>query len=154
MRDEDLVLGLHVGGRGGKRWPADRFLALAERMLSGDGTRIILFWGPGEHEVVEQFRDRSLPGLFISPLLPVRDLAAQLEQCTAVICGDTGPMHLARAVGTPTVAIFLVPNYERYGHRGRHNRIVYSPGGEVAVDHVYGAVQDLLVQLKEEVVPS
>jgi heptosyltransferase-3 len=140
----EKVVAVHVGGRGGKQWGLERFLSLAHRLISREGVKVVLFWGPGEKELVQRLKKNTLPGLYLSPLLAVRDLAAQLELCTVFVCNDTGPMHLASAVGTPTVAIFLKPNFARYGPRGVDHIVAYRPDGEVSLDDVHRAVRQLL----------
>jgi len=144
LRSDDVVVGLHVGGRGKKRWAAGQFYSLAERLISRYGVRVLLFWGPNERELVRPFQSQVLRGLSIPPLLPIRDLAAQVERCAVFICNDTGPMHMARAVGTPTVAIFRKPNYDRYGPPDRKNKVVYQRDGEVTVDDVMAAFDGLM----------
>jgi ADP-heptose:LPS heptosyltransferase len=150
LREKDFVVGMHVGGRGQKRWPIERFAKLAQRLIRDHDAKVVLFWGPGERHVIRQFESRPSKGLIIAPQLKVRELAGQLERCVVFISCDTGPMHLALAVGTPTVAIFQVPNFDRYGQEGSRNRIVYRPQGDVSVDDVLAAFADLCSTLSEE----
>jgi heptosyltransferase-3 len=144
LESDDPVAGVHLGGRGGKRWAAENFYSLSAQIISRFGFKVLLFWGPNERELVRKFRDRSLQGLLIPPLLAVRELAAQIERCAVFISNDTGPMHLARAVGTPTVAIFRRPNYSRYGPPDRTNRVIYRQDGDVSVGDVLSALQELI----------
>lgn len=147
LREGDLLVGLHVGGRGQKRWPLERFARLARRLIQDHGAKVILFWGPNEEGEVRQF-ERSAPrGLLVPPLMRVRELAAHVERCAVFISGDTGPMHLAQALGTPTICVFRVPNFRRYGGQGPRNRIVYRPGGDVPVEDVLTTFGDLLGNL-------
>jgi heptosyltransferase-2 len=144
LRDDDTVIGVHIGGRGGKRWAAENFRSLSEQLIFRFGVKILLFWGPNEEELIGRFRDRPVEGLLIAPLLTIRDLAAHIQRCAVFVCNDTGPMHLARAAGTPTVAIFRRANYQRYGPPDEHNRVIYRPDGEVAVDDVLSTVRELI----------
>jgi ADP-heptose:LPS heptosyltransferase len=109
---------------GGKQWPAERFTALAER-LTGRGApladaRIAVFAGPGE-------RDAALPVLEAVPRARRIDLAGTLDLLTAAACleraaffvgNDSGLMHLAAAVGTPTLGLFGPSREEHYGPWG------------------------------------
>jgi len=140
----DVVAGLHLGGRGGKRWSAENFYSLGEQIISRFGCQVLLFWGPNERDLIRQFRDRAFKGLLIPPLLTIRDLAAHIERCAVFVCNDTGPMHLARAVGTPTVAIFRKPNYTRYGPPDRTNRVIYRQNGDVTVEDVLSAFREVI----------
>lgn len=146
---DDILVGMHVGGRGQKRWPVERFAQLAQRLIQDHGVKVILFWGPRERQVIRQFEEKPCQGLFIAPPLEIRELASHLEGCAVFISGDTGPMHLALAVSTPTIAIFRVPNFQRYGEQGLGNRIVYRPEGDVPVTDVLAAFRDLLKDLAE-----
>ena len=105
---------------------------------------MIVYWGPDEKDLVARQSDWSLSGMILSPPLGVREMAAQLELCDVFVGNDTGPMHLALAVGTPTVAIFLKPNFVRYGPRGAGNISVHRPGGRVSIEEVHEAVRKLL----------
>ncbi|MCB1120654.1 MAG: hypothetical protein KJT03_03830 [Verrucomicrobiae bacterium] len=72
---------------------------------------------------------------------PLR-FAALLQGCSIFITCDTGPMHLAVAVGTPTIAIFRRSNFREYGPLGHRHRIVYDKAG-IGLDRVVQAVEDL-----------
>lgn len=89
-----------------KQWPLKHFAELCEA-LHREGVQIILVGSPGERELVEQFAEQ----LCFTPLMAagrttVRQLAALLELCDVLVCNDSGPMHVAVAVGTPVVAIY------------------------------------------------
>jgi ADP-heptose:LPS heptosyltransferase len=147
---DDILVGMHVGGRGRKRWPTGRFFQLAERLIQDHGVKVILFWGPEERQAILEIKKAPRQNLFVAPPLQIRELASHLESCTVFISGDTGPMHLALAVGTPTISIFRVDNFQRYGRQGPVNRIVYRPGGDVPVADVLAAFQELLQELGEK----
>jgi len=150
LTEGDLLVGIHVGGRGQKRWPAERFVQLAQQLIHDHGAKVVLFWGQGEHGLIRQLENRPHRNLVIAPPLEIRDLAGHLQRCTVFISGDTGPMHLALAVGTPTIAIFRVANLQRYGNQGPRNRVVFRPGGDVSVGDVLAAFRDLLRVLTRE----
>src|SRR5262249_3911566 len=81
----------------------------------------------------------------LAPQLGIRDFAAMLSRCTLVVTGDTGPMHLAAAVGTPTVAVFRTTNAQSYAPRGPLHRAIQTPAEE-AIGRVVAAVEDILAQ--------
>jgi len=64
------------------------------------------------------------------------------------ISGDTGPMHVAEALGKPVVAIFLASDAKVFGHQGKRSRVVTGEGGAVAAEDVYKAVCELYGQCK------
>ncbi|MGH9398723.1 MAG: glycosyltransferase family 9 protein, partial [Thermoanaerobaculia bacterium] len=89
-----------------KQWPADRFAALADE-LAERGVLSGIVVGPGEERLGEDVsrRARHRPVVLGADLDPV-ELAALLLQARVVVANDSGPMHLAAAVGTPVLAFF------------------------------------------------
>jgi ADP-heptose:LPS heptosyltransferase len=111
-------VGIHAsGGRAIKQWDADRFAAVADRLAREHGAAIVLTGTAEDRELVEGVARRlpaaartvDLAGAIELPLL-----AAILERLDLLVTGDTGPMHLAAAVGTPVVAIFGPSDPARY----------------------------------------
>lgn len=90
-----------------KRWPADRFAALTDQVVRRSGGPVLVLEGPqSEHgrQVVEALeRPDAAVRVGAYPLLQT---AALLARCRALVCNDTGLMHVAGAVGTPTVGVF------------------------------------------------
>ncbi len=102
------VVTLHPGARNGqaKRWPPKHLAALADRLAEEQGALVVLTGGPGEApiaaEVVAAARC-DLLNLCGKTSLP--ELAALLRQSDVVVSGDSGPMHIACAVGARVVAL-------------------------------------------------
>ncbi|MGK0154007.1 MAG: ADP-heptose:LPS heptosyltransferase [Neolewinella sp.] len=104
-----------------KRWPTDRFAELARR-LCNRGIGVIVGYGPGEQEL-------AAPALASAPQSRAADgsklglagLAGTMQKCDVVVAADTGPLHLAAAVGARCVALFGPKNEHRYGPRGHGN---------------------------------
>lgn len=97
-----LVPGAHAPAR---RWPPDRFAELA-RLVLGRGARVVLLGGAREAALTARVA-RAAPGaLDLGGRTDLFDLAAVLSLCDLVVTNDTGPMHLAGAVGTPTVSLW------------------------------------------------
>jgi ADP-heptose:LPS heptosyltransferase len=90
--------------RDSRRWLGEYFVALA-RKLGKRGHLIGWFWGPGEKTYVEALQ-RQVPVSWMIPQATLRQMAAILERCRLAVANDNGPMHLAVAVGTPTVTIY------------------------------------------------
>jgi heptosyltransferase-2 len=90
-----------------RRWPAGRFSALAQR-LSSEGHRVLVLGGPGEEGLTEAVATAGAACGQCEDLGGRTDLAGLanvLAGCDAVVTNDTGPMHLAAALGTPVVAL-------------------------------------------------
>lgn len=99
----DTLIGVSPGSNApSRRWPADSFAALVRR-LCDRGLRVVVFGGPGERELIDFVAGGRALAVGGTPDLPL--LAAGLGACDVVVTNDTGPMHVAAAVGTSTVAI-------------------------------------------------
>jgi lipopolysaccharide heptosyltransferase I len=98
-----------------KRWPTNRFGRLAERMYSRLGLRSLVLWGPGEQAVASEVVSASGGAARVSPPTAIADLCAIAKRAALMVSGDTGPLHLAAAVGTPVVALFGPTFPERNG---------------------------------------
>ncbi len=107
-----------------KQWPAERFAALADK-LAERGLLSGIVVGPGEERLGEDIsrRARHRPVVLGADLDPV-ELAALLRRARAVVSNDSGPMHLAAAVGTPVVAFFGPTDPGRTGPIGSPARVL------------------------------
>ena len=115
--EANAVIGLvPTHRRTARRWYAESFGALA-RLLDQAGYAVWLFWGPGEREYVENIRQQA-PHASMIPSTSLRQMAALLARCELVVSNDNGPMHIAAAVGVPTVTV--------YGPTDPH---AWNPGG-------------------------
>jgi ADP-heptose:LPS heptosyltransferase len=139
------VIGIIVGARRGKQWPPGQLVELVRRLQLLPGVAVVLFAGPEERDEAIRLRRDLVGTVVVAPQLCIRDLAAMLSRCTLVVTGDTGPMHLAAAVGTPTVAVFRTTNAQSYAPRGPLHRAIQA-SAEEAIGRVVGAVEDILAQ--------
>jgi lipopolysaccharide heptosyltransferase II len=102
------LIALHAGARNGqaKRWPARHWAALARRLADELGAVVILTGAPNEAPLagdVERLAGRPLLNLCGQTSLP--ELKGLLAECDLVISGDSGPMHIACALGRPVIAL-------------------------------------------------
>lgn len=102
-----------------KRWPPEHFAALAHRAQSDYGASVVLVGGGGEEPLCERIA-RGLPGAVcnLAGQTSLRQLAAVIQQCDLFLSGDTGPMHLAAALGVPVVGVFTCTSPVRSGPWG------------------------------------
>jgi heptosyltransferase-2 len=101
--------GLNAGAEYGpaKRWPAERFIEAAVELRKKTNCRWVIFGGAGEIDLAAKIaREVGKPVLNLAGKTNLRELAAALKICDLVLTNDTGPMHLASAVGARVVAIF------------------------------------------------
>jgi heptosyltransferase-2 len=99
---DDLLVGIHPGaGLVEKRWPLERFREVAAATAARPGVRVLAFAEPSGYGA-ELF---TVPGV-VQAQVGLRELMALIERCSLLICNDSGPMHIAGALGVPTVAMF------------------------------------------------
>jgi heptosyltransferase-2 len=120
---DSLLLGLNAGAEYGpaKRWPRDRFVAAAVALQRRLRCRWVVFGGRDDVELAESIaaeiaahdatrrreERRMDPAVFnLAGRTSLRDLCAALSLCRVLLTNDTGPMHVAAAVGTPVVVPF------------------------------------------------
>jgi ADP-heptose:LPS heptosyltransferase len=142
IEGDALVVGLHPGGRRQKRWPVERFETVAGR-LAERGVTVVVFSGAAERPLLDAMSPPG-PRRVYAPPTDVSGLGAYLCGLDAFISGDSGPMHLAAALGVPCVSIFRVNDHARYGPLGAEHRILYRPDGDVEPDAVVAAVLKVL----------
>jgi ADP-heptose:LPS heptosyltransferase len=121
------IVGIHVsGGRAIKQWPPERFAAVAARLADARGAAIVSTGAPGDRTLVSALRTALQPRPVIdaSSASGLLEAAAVLARLDLLVTGDTGPMHLAWAVGTPVVAVFGPSDPARYAPRGPFDRVV------------------------------
>ena len=89
-----------------KRWPPDRFGAAAATVHAEFGLRSLVLWGPGERALAEAVAVASNGAALVAPETTIADVVAIARGARVMVSGDTGPLHIAGAVGTPLVALF------------------------------------------------
>lgn len=108
------VVLLPSAGKANKVWPAERFRELAATI----GPRALAVWGPGERDRAEAL------GCRVAPPTTLRELAWLLAHAEVVVGGDTGPLHLAAALGTRVVGLYGPTDPRRTGPYGQLDRCV------------------------------
>lgn len=121
----DFVLVNPGAGWGSKCWPAERFGELARR-FSTFGLATLINFGPGE-EALTAAVESSSAGAATRISCSLAELIALTRRATVFVGGDTGPLHLAVAVNTPTVALFGPTDPARNGPYGGRAIVLRSP---------------------------
>lgn len=98
-----------------KRWPPERFGALAAALHEKSGLRSLITWGPSERDLAETIVAASSGAATPAPPTSVSDLAVLTRDAALVVAGDTGPLHIAAAMGTPLVGLYGPTWPERNG---------------------------------------
>jgi lipopolysaccharide heptosyltransferase II len=121
-------LGLHTGGgRAIKQWHPRRFGEAIAQLAAATGGAVVLTGSASDRPLVDEARAAIAPGVPVVDLCGALDLltlAAVLARLDLYVTGDTGPMHLAAAMGTPLVAVFGLSDPARYAPLGLSQRIV------------------------------
>jgi len=115
------IIAMHPGSGGystARRWSPERFAQLADTLYQDVGGQLLLVGGPEEAELHTQIMGMlhsGVPARSLAGKGTIQVTAAALELIDLFIGNDAGPMHLAAAVGTPTVAIFGLSNSDAWG---------------------------------------
>ncbi len=108
VQEGNLLIAAHAGATNGlaKRWPIPHWAKLADLLMEELGATVVLTGAASDAEIVDAVvgRMRKQPINLVGKT-NVPQLAALLERCDLVISGDSGPLHIAGAVGTPVIAI-------------------------------------------------
>lgn len=131
MGEADLIVGLHPGGAGlsgRKRWPAERFAAVADELARRWGARVVLLGGPDEMHLVAQVAGcmRHRPTRAAGALSLLGSIAL-IARCGLFVGNDSSLLHAAAAVGTPYVGIFgptCLANFQPVPDHSRQGRLV------------------------------
>ena len=124
LNEADKLFVIHPGtSRFGafKRWPTERFGKLAQRLSREFGAACVITQGPGEESLAEAVKDASEGTAYVAPPLKIGPLIELLRRADLFVAGDTGPLHVAALLRTPTVAIF-----------GPKDPVIYRPYTETA----------------------
>ncbi|MBV9120247.1 MAG: glycosyltransferase family 9 protein, partial [Chloroflexi bacterium] len=111
----DGAIAIHAGaGAEVKRWTEEGWRALTERLMAR--YPVVLTAGdPVEEEEARRLSAGLAPGVTVAPRMSLPELAAFYRRCRLVAGPDNGPLHVARAVGTPTVALFGPTDPKQFG---------------------------------------
>lgn len=133
LSPSSLLVTVHVGGDGfggRKRWSVERFAAVARHLIEECDAHVLLIGGKAEVPLAEEARALLPEGATVlAGKTPLMVTAALIEQSTLFIGNDSGPLHIAAAVGTPAVGIFGPSNWRQFepvGRAGYRQRTVHS----------------------------
>ncbi|HET8924093.1 MAG TPA: glycosyltransferase family 9 protein [Candidatus Acidoferrum sp.] len=112
------------GGWGSKCWPPDRYGSLCEKVHDRLGLRCVLNHGPGEEDLIAAVKTASGKADPVAYNGSLGQLMALLRNAACIVAGDTGPLHLAVALGTPAVALFGPTDPARNGPYGTHDPVL------------------------------
>lgn len=120
-----------AGGWLSKCWPADRYGELHNKLAQRFGWRGVVSVGPGEEEIVRDVVRASKEPAPVALPLPLGPLMALLRGAKFVVSADTGPLHLASALGVPVVGLYGPTDPARNGPYSRDDVVVRNPWASV-----------------------
>lgn len=109
------------------RWPPERFGELARALKTRKGLPSVIVWAGQERAAAEQAVAASAGTAILAPDTTLQELVALSQRASLFVGSDTGPLHIAVAVGTPCVGLYGVTNPLVSGPFGPSHRIVTAP---------------------------
>jgi heptosyltransferase I len=161
--DGQFVLLNPGGGWPNKRWEPARFGELAARIQEHLGLSCWVLWGPGDEAIAQEVVMRSRGAAREAPATTLGDVLALAARASLFVSGDTGPLHLAAAVGTPIVGVYGPTWPQRNGPWSGDDEVISRAPScgchhkrqclrerrcldDISVDNVFGAVQRRLAK--------
>ena len=145
LRDRNIssfVLMNPGAGWGAKKWPPERYGYIAKR-LSAEGLSCLINCGPKEDKLAQRVQQES-EGAALPINYSITELIALTRRAHLFIGGDTGPMHLAAALGIPVVAIFGPTDPARNGPFATRNVVLRNAKSTTSYSHYHRADEGLL----------
>lgn len=127
IQDGSLIIGINPGAAYGsaKRWFPERFAGVCRALVDKYGAKVLIFGSQQEHGITAEIEGLSgVPIVNLAGKTTIRGLMALLKHCTLFITNDSGPMHIAAALGVPVVAIFGSTDPVKTGPMGDNHIII------------------------------
>ena len=121
IKKNDVLIGMHVGSREAKRiWSAENFASLVEKLSQDRRIKIILVGTSMEMSLIKNFDEFKIPNVInILKKTTIPQTTALIKKCRLFITTDSGPMHMAVAVGTKVIAVYLGAKIKRTAPFGK-----------------------------------
>ena len=135
IKENDLIIAIHPhSSNPAKTWPKGNFASVADELYSKFSAKVVIIGGAQERKaVIKLISLAKYPPINLSGKLTLKQLAAFLKRCNLLISNDSGPVHIAAAMGRPTVVIFgrNIPGVgpKRWGPWGNGHIVLYKDSG-------------------------
>ncbi len=110
-----------------RRWPTEYFAIVAQALAKKDWQILLVGKSPGDDDTLQVMLQAVPDAVNAIGNFTLQQSGALMKKCRLVICNDSGPMHIAAAVGTPTVSIFGATDPRRKAPRGPKHLWVWNP---------------------------
>ncbi|MGH7311967.1 MAG: lipopolysaccharide heptosyltransferase I [Candidatus Rokuibacteriota bacterium] len=148
IKPRNRVVVLNPGaGRPSKRWPVERFRALAAQLAGEVGAHVLVVWGPGEEALARTIAAPPSSRVVLGPPTTLAQLIGVLRRASLLVAADTGPLHLAAALGTPCLGLYGPTDPSRNGPYGPGHRTLRGADHQMTsidVEPVFRAATGLL----------
>lgn len=148
IKPDTPIVVLNPGSGGdGKRWTVEAFRRLGEELAVRLTARVVLAWGPGEELLAQAIAHGMRTGALVPPATTIVEMVELFRRAALIVGGDTGPIHIAAALGVPTVGLYGPTSARRNGPYGSRAIALQSPTGRmegISVDEVLAAAESLL----------
>jgi len=153
---EKPVIAFHISSRRPEnRWPAQRFVELANLIYANYAANILLLWSPGseknvyhpgDDEKAEIIKNSLTPSPVLYKTTRISELIAALSVSSLVVCCDGGAMHIAAALGKPIVTIWGSTSPDNWAPWGTRHILLKKNrnASDISVEEVFAAVNRLL----------
>jgi ADP-heptose:LPS heptosyltransferase len=140
------LVGLFPGaGHESRRWPLEKFAQLADSLSRNDSVRPIVFVGPEEANIVSEIRAAFPSSAVVLDRLSIRQLASVQARLAVFVSNDTGPLHIAAAVGAPIVLLLDERAPDSYIPLSEPRSVIQRGAiSDIRVEEVYEATRALL----------
>lgn len=101
----EILVGIHLGGYyPSQRWPAERAAGLSDEIIKRYPAKVVLIGGPEERDLVERATGSMKVKAIVVKDISLEHLMALIQRCQLLVCNNSGPLHIACALGVPTVS--------------------------------------------------
>ncbi len=148
VKPETLLVALLPGaGQDVKRWGVEGYRRVGDELAERLGARLVVVWGPGEEPLARAIAARMRGAPLVPPATSIPEMVALLRRAALVVGGDTGPVHIAAALGVPTLGLYGPTSARRNGPYGARTAAVQSATGRmdgIGADAVLAAAEALV----------
>ncbi len=142
------VIAVHFGtGDARKRYPVEQLARVCDELVARLSARILVIPAPGEDELLRALCEATSTSLHALPLMTLRRVAGVIHAADLLVCNDTGVLHLAAAVETPTLSFHATSDPAYWKPPGARHHAFYAAGqriGEIPPDRVFREITALL----------
>lgn len=151
---KDMLVAVHPATSNPEKvWPLDRIAKISDTIMDEFKTRIILIGGKGETKIADEVKTKIENSVLnLTGQLSIKELGSILKRCLLLISNDSGPVHIASAVGTSTVVFFGEErpggSSKRWGPYGEGHSVISKPNvADITVEDAYKVIREKLSRL-------